>query len=114
MRHQVWKGIPMRLVRNLTTWLFVGVFTVVLGVGVEIVSHKTFSHAAPSRSALSVTTSGASTNAATSSSTAVANATLQSTPGITITRTYHGDDASSSFAATDNSSAITQASYQDN
>jgi hypothetical protein len=78
------------------------VFTVILGVGVEMVSHKTFSHAAPSTSALTAATSSASTSAVTPTSATVTNATLQSTPGVTITRTYHGDDSWSSYAATDN------------
>jgi hypothetical protein len=97
----------MRLVRNLTSWLLVGVFTVFLAVGVEMVSHKTFSHATQTTSAISVTPGATSvTNAATTAT--VGPATLQSTPPITITRTYHGDDSSSSY------SSSVQGAYQDN
>ncbi|MHB1088831.1 MAG: hypothetical protein ACYC19_08735 [Acidimicrobiales bacterium] len=103
----------MRLVRNLTSWLLVGVFTVFLAVGVEMVSHKTFSHGAASTSALSATSGATSVTSATSSQT-VASATLQSTPPITITRTYHGDDSYSSSSGSEGTWTSSQGSYQDN
>ncbi|MHB1209254.1 MAG: hypothetical protein ACYC1I_06055 [Acidimicrobiales bacterium] len=103
----------MRLVRNLTSWLLVGVFTVLLGVGVEMVSHKSFSHGSSSTSSLSATTP-VSTSTSVGSSSSVASATLQSTPPITITRTYHGDDSYPSAAGSGESSRTTQSAYQDN
>ncbi|MBW4077919.1 MAG: hypothetical protein HIU84_05280 [Acidobacteria bacterium] len=104
----------MRLVRNLTSWLLVGVFTVFLAVGVEMVSHKTFSHGAPSTSSLSATTPSVSASTSAGTSSSVATASLQSTPPITITRTYHGDDSSTSTSRSGESSLATQSTYQDN
>ncbi len=83
-----------------------------LAVGVEMVSHKTFSHATQTTSALSPTsTATPATGAATTGT--VGSATLQSTPPITITRTYHGDD-SSSYSSSEGTSSSTQGAYQDN
>lgn len=85
----------MRLTRNLFAWVLVGVFTAFLAVGVEMVSHKSFSHGSRTTSALSAAApvSTVAANATTSGSTG--SSTLISTTPITITRTYQGDDSGS-------------------
>ena len=91
----------MRLARNMFSWFLVGVFTVFLAVGVEMVSHKTFSHgAATISSALSATTPAGASTPATNSAIASTGLTAlpNATPG-TITRTYHDDGSNSSSAS---------------
>lgn len=107
----------MRLARNLFSWVLVGVFTVFLAVGVEMVSHKTFSHGAATTSALSATTSASTAALSSGATVSTGSATLQSTTPVTITRTYQ-DDGSYSKNVTVTGSGVTtgtaSVTYQDN
>lgn len=76
----------MNRVRNISSWIAVGIFTVVLSAGVEVVSHHSF--AGPGASATSVSTP--STSGATVS---------PATPVRTTTRVTYRDDGSSSHAS---------------
>lgn len=107
----------MRLVRNLFAWVLVGVFTVFLAVGVEIVSHKSFSHGAATTSALSATTSTPSAATSSGANAPTSSAALVSTTPVTITRTYHGDDSYSPSTTVTGSGATvstTSVTYRDN
>jgi len=104
----------MRLARNLFAWVLVGVFTVFLAVGVEMVSHKSFSHGATTTSALSATASTVATSSA-PSATSGSTALVSTTP-VTITRTYEGDDSYSPSATVTGSGTVstTSVTYHDN
>ena len=100
----------MKLTRNLFSWFLVGVFTVFLAVGVEMVSHSTFTHGSIANAAVSSSTPGVSsiTAATTGATASVGSATLNVTPPLTISRTYHDDGSQSS------DSSYTGAANQDN